>query len=95
MLARGGRLPMAKRGVFILARVNRLQHAMQSVEVVVVERRSDVEVSRIEHNAVKHRGDRSGDDIFDLVLVEDLEQCLDIRLLPFHSTPLFLAHPSG
>jgi hypothetical protein len=61
----------------------------------VVERRSDVEVSRIEHSAVKHRGGRSGDDVFDLVLVEDLEQRFDIRLLPFHSTHLFLAHPSG
>jgi hypothetical protein len=32
---------------------------------------------------VKHRGRRSSDDIFDLVFVEDLEQCFDIRLLPF------------
>lgn len=90
MPVRGGRLPMAKRGVFILACVDRLQHPTQPVEVVVVECWSDVEVSRVEHNAVKHRGGRSGDDVFDLVLVEDREQRFDIRLLPFHLTPLFL-----
>ena len=58
----------------------------QSIEVSLVKRRSDVEVSGFEHNTVEHRRGRSRDDV-NHVLVEDHKKCLDIRLLASTCTP--------
>jgi hypothetical protein len=89
VLAGRVRLPVAKPGVLVLMRVNSLQDAPQPLEVLVVKRRSDVEVSGLERNAVKQRRGRSRDDVLNPVLIEDVEQRLDIRLLAFHSgTPV-------
>ena len=88
MLARRVRLPVAKRGALVLARMNCLQDMPQSIEVSLVKRRSDVEVSGFEHNTVEHRRGRSRDDVIDPVLIEDHKQCLDIRLLAFHPHPV-------
>jgi hypothetical protein len=73
LLAVGVDLPVAERSVGILPSADRLEHTCQACEVVAVERRRDVEIPRLQRNAVQHGGRRPCHDIPHTLVVQELQ----------------------